>query len=307
MGIFVACSALYVLIPALAIPTPAIIATVVVGWEAMLSAFSYWLDAGRGPAPSRRDSLFFIIVNPCLVYPERGEKIGRLSLFSRQALPRVGLGVVAWISHTMVAQSLPILSQRASSTERVILWAVGSAVALYFAHSGLASLQIGFARVIGHEIPERYTYPFLARSPEDFWRRWNRYLGGWIRRYVFVPAALGLGSPRISRRLPARAAAFLALILSFLAVGLLHQYVFWVQTYAVKHVFEPSLSVTGMFIAFGLIALAWRMSSRIAKQLGVSRLFKVSVVQPAVAGVRRLALFAVALGMTWMFMMCTAG
>src|SRR6185312_16596428 len=58
---------------------------------------------------------------------------------------------------------------------------------LYAAHSGLAHLQIGLCRTLGYRAPERYRYPFLATGPADFWERWNTYMMGFVRSYVFVP------------------------------------------------------------------------------------------------------------------------
>src|SRR5438045_3161811 len=56
-------------------------------------------------------------------------------------------------------------------TALVLMWA--QLVAWYWAHSATASLQIAGMRALGWEIPERYRFPFLARSPDDFWKRWN--------------------------------------------------------------------------------------------------------------------------------------
>src|ERR1700730_9647811 len=63
------------------------------------------------------------------------------------------------------------------------------ALNLYFAHSGLSSIQIGLIRLLRYQIPERYNYPFLAKSPQEFWRRWNIWLASWAKRYLFFPTA----------------------------------------------------------------------------------------------------------------------
>ena len=91
----------------------------------------------------------------------------------------------------------------------------------YLAHSGTASIQIAGMRAIGWEVPERYHYPFLARSPEDFWRRWNIYLGSWMYKYVFIP----VGVPLLRRR-PAGAGSrekAVAVMATFGVCGLAHE------------------------------------------------------------------------------------
>ena len=27
--------------------------------------------------------------------------------------------------------------------------------------------------ILGYTVPKRYRYPFVARSPQDFWNRWT--------------------------------------------------------------------------------------------------------------------------------------
>lgn len=301
--ILVVCGAAYVLVPAVAIPRPAIIATVLVGWEAMLSAFSYWIDAAKAQGVSTRsDCLFFVLVNPSLVYSDRGFKTDG-AFTTRSALPRVMLGVAAWNGQAVISRALQESASGMSGGAFPVLLIAGTAGALYFSHSGLASVQIGLARMVGHRIPERYAYPFLARSPEDFWRRWNRYLGGWARKYVFMPAALALGSPRRGLHVRKETAACAGLLLSFLSVGLLHEYAFWVQIFVLRRTIAPSFRVTCMFLLFGVITLAWRAVGERAKR-ETHRFSGFKAIRLANGVVQTAALLCVASGMTLLFVSC---
>jgi alginate O-acetyltransferase complex protein AlgI len=59
--------------------------------------------------------------------------------------------------------------------------------------SGYSDMAIGFARMLGVQVPENFNWPYLARSPLTFWRRWHMSLSTWIRDYVYIP----LGGDRL--------------------------------------------------------------------------------------------------------------
>jgi alginate O-acetyltransferase complex protein AlgI len=53
--------------------------------------------------------------------------------------------------------------------------------------SGYSDMAIGFARMFGIVVPENFNWPYLARSPAEFWRRWHMSLSSWIRDYIYIP------------------------------------------------------------------------------------------------------------------------
>jgi alginate O-acetyltransferase complex protein AlgI len=53
--------------------------------------------------------------------------------------------------------------------------------------SGYSDMAIGFARMMGMRLPENFWFPYIARSPADFWRRWHISLSTWIRDYIYIP------------------------------------------------------------------------------------------------------------------------
>src|SRR5580658_298539 len=53
--------------------------------------------------------------------------------------------------------------------------------------SGYSDIAIGFARMFGIRVPENFNWPYLARSPADFWQRWHMSLSSWIRDYIYIP------------------------------------------------------------------------------------------------------------------------
>src|SRR5262249_54993323 len=65
-------------------------------------------------------------------------------------------------------------------------------------------------------------HPYIARTPADFWRRWNISLSTWFRDYVYIP----LGGSRATGARWAR-----NILVTFLLSGLWHgaswNYVLW--------------------------------------------------------------------------------
>lgn len=90
---------------------------------------------------------------------------------------------------------------------------------IYFNFSGYCDVVIAGASQFGIRMPENFNYPFLSRNLIDFWTRWHKTLGLWIRDYVFTPAYKALAT-----HWPTRAAslAFLCYFLAFFLAGVWH-------------------------------------------------------------------------------------
>jgi D-alanyl-lipoteichoic acid acyltransferase DltB (MBOAT superfamily) len=130
---------------------------------------------------------------------------------------------------------------------------------LYLSHAGLAHIQIGLMRQSGYIVPERYRAPLLARDPFDFWRRWNSYVGDWLRRYVFEPSIARLGERRQTR-----STRILALLVTLAASGLLHD----AFTYALDKAW--SARALSFFLASGCAMVAWAGLSRLRRRVAPS-------------------------------------
>lgn len=113
-------------------------------------------------------------------------------------------------------------------------------IQIYADFSGCMDLVLGAAGLFGIRLPENFRRPYLADSFQEYWRRWHITMGVWFREYVFYPLAVSGRVIRWGRRLAAgartesgrrRAAAFLPLLLTWLATGLWHgpagHYMLW--------------------------------------------------------------------------------
>jgi alginate O-acetyltransferase complex protein AlgI len=66
-----------------------------------------------------------------------------------------------------------------------VVLCVGMRILLDF--SGYTDMAVGFARMQGIRLPENFNWPYLARSINEFWRRWHMSLSRWIRDYIYIP------------------------------------------------------------------------------------------------------------------------
>lgn len=251
---FVLCLAPGLLAPNILIGDPYRTTVLIVGWEFTLSSYSYFIENRNSDvAPRLREALFFLVVNPTLVYSMRGRKTGEANLSAR-SWGRILLGIASvatclGIRYVAIGQGLLVGFVLASPLATFLM-----VLSEYFVQSGRASIEIGLMRFLGWSIPERYRYPFLAKSPADFWRRWNIYIGLWVKEYLYLPLLKYIRkiSPKTSRAVLTSIAAFAA----FLFVGIYHDLCLSLR--------NPQAFVGGATFAFFINALAliaWRQSA----------------------------------------------
>lgn len=58
---------------------------------------------------------------------------------------------------------------------------------IYCDFSGYSDIARGTARFFGIDLMINFDAPYLAKSLQEFWRKWHISLSGWFRDYVFIP------------------------------------------------------------------------------------------------------------------------
>lgn len=191
-GLFLALMLVFVVAPALALPMRSAPRSFVVvsGFELALSAYSLWhfrvRDGARGTRIAHSDGLFFLLVNPEVVFPGEGAHCRPNP--ARGGL-RVSFGIASMLVTFVAGAELARFTKPAiqlADTWSGLVYGAGAFLVLYGGHASLAHLQIGLCKIVGYEAPERYAYPFLARTPREFWQRWNRYILAWLRAHVHI-------------------------------------------------------------------------------------------------------------------------
>lgn len=90
---------------------------------------------------------------------------------------------------------------------------------MYANFSGYCDVVIGGARLLGIGLPENFVNPQLSRNILDFWTRWHRTLGFWIRDYLFMPSYRWVAE-HLPRQAPSL--AFVCYFLAFVIAGVWH-------------------------------------------------------------------------------------
>ena len=86
---------------------------------------------------------------------------------------------------------------------------------LYFDFSGYTDIAIGFAKMLGLDIPPNFNRPFLAGNVTSFWKRFHMSLSSWFNDYVFKQTSFKY------RRWGKNASVF-AVFVTFILFGIWH-------------------------------------------------------------------------------------
>jgi hypothetical protein len=235
--LFCCLGAIYVAVPALLLPGSELAVIQLRGWELMLTAFSFCVEEFPA-APLEhtwRRHAFLLMVSPVLMYSNRPQ-LEHPPKLCFKILARLACGAASLTAYGVLMVSVGVLFKAPPDPAGIdsplayglfvsffLLRIVGG----YCAHSGRASIELSMLRLLGFSLPERYDFPIVATEPMDFWRRWNIYIGQWLRRYVFVPAARWWHS---RLRGSTTAAKSFAIVVTFLATGLLHDYSLYLRS-----------------------------------------------------------------------------
>ena len=60
-------------------------------------------------------------------------------------------------------------------------------IQIYFDFSGYSDMAIGLGRMFGFTYKENFNYPYIAKSVQDFWRRWHISQSSFFKDYVYIP------------------------------------------------------------------------------------------------------------------------
>lgn len=104
----------------------------------------------------------------------------------------------------------------------IVIAAFLFSIQIYCDFSGYTSIAIGSAKVIGIDLMNNFSAPFLSLSVGEFWRRWHISLSSWLRDYIYIP--LGGNRKGAVRK---RINNIIVFFISGLWHGAAWNYVFW--------------------------------------------------------------------------------
>ncbi len=116
---------------------------------------------------------------------------------------RDGLWLMAWgfFQKIYVADNLAGLASRIFSPGahetgiNVLLGTYAFAFQIYGDFAGYSNLARGTSKLMGIELVENFRFPYLVRTPQEFWRHWHISLSTWLRDYLYIPLGGNRGTP----------------------------------------------------------------------------------------------------------------
>lgn len=219
-----------------------------------------------------------LIAGPILRPGQLIDQLGELENLSAANL-RVGgaIFVAGLVKKVLFADNLAPIADAAfnhpATLDQASAWigTLAFAFQIYFDFSGYSEMAIGLAMLFGVTLPRNFLYPYLSRSPTEFWRRWHITLSLWLRDYLYV--ALG-GNRR------GRLRTYLNLLTTMVLGGLWHganwTFVAWGTLHGVflmghrlvgagisrcgvrtGSTVDRTLSCLGLPVTFVLVLLTW--------------------------------------------------
>jgi D-alanyl-lipoteichoic acid acyltransferase DltB (MBOAT superfamily) len=105
------------------------------------------------------------------------------------------LWLIAWgfFQKIFVADNLAPLAGRIFAAGahdtgvNVLLGTYAFAFQIYGDFAGYSNIARGTSKLMGIELVENFRFPYLVRTPQEFWRHWHISLSTWLRDYLYIP------------------------------------------------------------------------------------------------------------------------
>jgi alginate O-acetyltransferase complex protein AlgI len=192
-------------------------------------SLSYLIDIYRKKSNAQRNifdlSLYIcmfsqLIAGPIIrysdIWPQLRGRVHTLAKFS-SGVERflIGLAKKVLLANTFAHIADGLFATNVSDLRAITAWLgiVSYTLQIYCDFAGYSDMAIGLGRMFGFEFKENFNFPYIARSVQEFWRRWHISLSSFFRDYVYIPLGGNRGS--VSR-------TYVNLILVFFLTGFWH-------------------------------------------------------------------------------------
>ena len=206
-------------------------------------------EARKGQLPATRfgDLLIYTLFPPSLIagpidrlprFQSDLDRVGQAYRFEflAEGIWRILIGAFKkFVIADLLARLPLLLADYPGRTSVPALWIslYAYGFVLYFDFAGYTDMALGVARLIGFELPENFSAPYLKTNLARFWQAWHMTLSSWARDYVFFPLARTL---RLRAAwLPANATALLCHLTTMLVIGLWHGFSWTFVVWGVWH------------------------------------------------------------------------
>ena len=170
---------------------------------------SYVIDVYRREIPASRDLVDFavfvayfphLVAGPILRASRLLPQIDNPRIITRDQL-RDGAWLVAWgfFQKVFVADNLAgvanaVFEPGVHTGINVLLGVYAFAFQIYGDFAGYSNIARGISKLMGIELLENFRFPYVVRTPQQFWRNWHISLSTWLRDYLYIPLGGNRGS-----------------------------------------------------------------------------------------------------------------
>jgi alginate O-acetyltransferase complex protein AlgI len=177
---------------------------------------SYVIDVYRRDTQPTRDLLDFAVFVAFFPHLVAGPILRAATLLAQIDRPRRisweqmrdGAWLIAWgyLQKVFVADNLAALSTSVFDPQvphagiNVLLGVYAFAFQIYGDFAGYSNIARGTSKLMGIELIENFRFPYLVRTPQEFWRNWHISLSTWLRDYLYIPLGGSRGSEWQTRR-----------------------------------------------------------------------------------------------------------
>lgn len=177
---------------------------------------AYIVDVKRGTIERERDPLIFtlfivffpqLIAGPICRGSELLPQLRRKQPFDDQRFFH-GLLLLAsglFLKIAIADNISPFVDQvfaapTESNSTDAILGVIGFGVVIFCDFWGYSTMAVGSALLFGIVVPMNFNLPYVARSLQEFWRRWHITLSNWLRDYLYKPLGGSRNGPVMTGR-----------------------------------------------------------------------------------------------------------
>jgi len=237
----------------LLVPSEARFARFLVALAAVVVGMKLWdahIGARRAVKAPFRSYVGFLLNPTALVWR-------RLPYERRPSRRQSGTGfAVAVLGTLLMTVLLVMIGHVRWDTQPFLVEHVAKAAVVFLLFTAVMDVMVHALRIAGGVARDFTDAPWIARTPGEFWRRYNRSIGQFIEDDVFKP---------LCHCVPTR----LAIVVAFLVSGLLHEYAFAISVGRVEGYATLFFVTQGIAVAAssGLKARGWSELPAVAATL----------------------------------------
>jgi len=164
---------------------------------------SYVIDVYRREIPATRRLLEFavfvayfphLVAGPILRASRLLPQIHEPRRISGQQV-RDGLWLIAWgfflkifVADNVAGVANAVFEPDTTPTGiNVLVGVYAFTLQIFGDFAGYTNIARGTSKLMGIELVENFRFPYLVRSPQEFWRHWHISLSTWLRDYLYIP------------------------------------------------------------------------------------------------------------------------